>query len=158
MMKIERRAKIIELIGQYPIETQEELAERLEKAGFPVTQATISRDIRELKLTKVSVDGIRQKYTLIQEKGQDLARKYIRVLQDGFLSMDQAENLLVVKTISGMAMAVAAAIDKLEVPGVVGCIAGDDTVMCAIHSTEEVPGVMARIDRLLKDEMAVVRE
>lgn len=152
-MKIERRAKIIELIGQYPIETQEELAERLEKAGFPVTQATISRDIRELKLTKVSVDGIHQKYTLLQEKGQDLARKYIRVLQDGFLSMDQAENLLVVKTISGMAMAVAASIDNLEVPGVVGCIAGDDTVMCAVRSTGEVPGVMARIDRLLKEEM-----
>lgn len=67
-MKAERRSKIIELIGKYPIETQEELAERLEQAGFPVTQATISRDIRELKLTKVSVDGIHQKYTLLQEK------------------------------------------------------------------------------------------
>lgn len=153
LMKIERRAKIIELIGQYPIETQDELAERLEKAGFPVTQATISRDIRELKLTKVSVDGIHQKYTLLQEKGQDLAHKYVRVLQDGFLSMDQAENLLVVKTISGMAMAVAASIDNLEVPGVVGCIAGDDTVMCAVRSTGEVPEVMARIDRLMKEEM-----
>ena len=73
-------------------------------------------------------------------------------MQDGFLSMDQAENLLVVKTISGMAMAVAASIDNLEVPGVVGCIAGDDTVMCAVRSTGEVPGVMARIDRLLKEE------
>ena len=104
-MKNERRAKIIELIGQYPIETQEELAERLEKSGFPVTQATISRDIRELKLTKVSVDGVHQKYTLLQEKETNLAHKYIRVLQDGYLSMDQAENLLVIKTISGMAMA-----------------------------------------------------
>ena len=92
-MKNERRAKIIELIGQYPIETQEELAERLEKSGFPVTQATISRDIRELKLTKVSVDGVHQKYTLLQEKETNLAHKYIRVLQDGYLSMDQAENL-----------------------------------------------------------------
>ena len=99
-MKNERRAKIIELIGQYPIETQEELAERLEKSGFPVTQATISRDIRELKLTKVSVDGVHQKYTLLQEKETNLAHKYIRVLQDGYLSMDQAENLLVIKTIS----------------------------------------------------------
>ena len=124
-MKNERRAKIIELIGQYPIETQEELAERLEKSGFPVTQATISRDIRELKLTKVSVDGVHQKYTLLQEKETNLA---------------------------GMAMAVAAAIDNLEVPGVVGCIAGDDTVMCAIHSVGEVPAVMAKIQRLLKEE------
>lgn len=148
-MKAERRSKIIELIGKYPIETQEELAERLEQAGFPVTQATISRDIRELKLTKVSVDGIHQKYTLLQEKEKNLAHKYIRVLQDGLLSMDQAENLLVVKTISGMAMAVAAAIDNLEVLGVVGSIAGDDTVMCAIHSVGEVPDVMAKIQKLI---------
>ena len=148
-MKAERRSKIIELIGKYPIETQEELAERLEQAGFPVTQATISRDIRELKLTKVSVDGIHQKSTLLQEKETNLAQTYRRGLQDGLLSMDQAENLLVVKTISGMAMAVAAAIDNLEVPGVVGSIAGDDTVMCAIHSVGEVPDVMAKIQKLI---------
>ncbi len=151
-MKMERRSKIIELIGKYQIETQEELGERLEEAGFPVTQATISRDIRELKLTKVSVDGVHQKYTLLQEKETNLYHKYVRVLQDGFLWMDQAENILVIKTISGMAMAIAAAIDNLEVPGVVGTIAGDDTLMCAIHSVGEVPDVMQRIDRLLKEE------
>ncbi len=151
-MKLERRSKIIELIGKYQIETQEELGERLEQEGFAVTQATISRDIRELKLTKVSVDGIHQKYTLLQEKETNLYHKYVRVLQDGFLWMDQAENILVIKTISGMAMAIAAALDNLEVPGVVGTIAGDDTVMCAIHSVGEVPGVMTRIDRLLKEE------
>lgn len=150
-MKMERRSKIIELIGKYQIETQEELGERLEKAGFSVTQATISRDIRELKLTKVSVDGVHQKYTLLQEKETNLYHKYVRVLQDGFLWMDQAENMLVIKTISGMAMAIAAAIDNLEVPGVVGTIAGDDTIMCAIHSVGEVPGVMQKIDKLLKE-------
>ena len=151
-MKLERRSKIIELIGKYQIETQEELGERLEQEGFTVTQATISRDIRELKLTKVSVDGVHQKYTLLQEKETNLYNKYVRVLQDGFLWMDQAENILVIKTISGMAMAIAAALDNLEVPGVVGTIAGDDTVMCAIHSVGEVPAVMTRIDRLLKEE------
>lgn len=151
-MKLERRSKIIELIGKYQIETQEELGERLEQEGFAVTQATISRDIRELKLTKVSVDGVHQKYTLLQEKETNLYHKYVRVLQDGFLWMDQAENILVIKTISGMAMAIAAALDNLEVPGVVGTIAGDDTVMCAIHSVGEVHGVMTRIDRLLKEE------
>lgn len=106
-MKLERRSKIIELIGKYQIETQEELGERLEQEGFTVTQATISRDIRELKLTKVSVDGVHQKYTLLQEKETNLYNKYVRVLQDGFLWMDQAENILVIKTISGMAMAIA---------------------------------------------------
>ena len=151
-MKLERRSKIIELIGKYQIETQEELGERLEQEGFTVTQATISRDIRELKLTKVSVDGVHQKYTLLQEKETNLYNKYVRVLQDGFLWMDQAENILVIKTISGMAMAIAAAIDNLEVPGVVGTIAGDDTVMCAVHSVGEVPVAMTKIDRLLKEE------
>ena len=148
-MKKERRAKIIELIGEYQIETQEELAQKLEESGFQVTQATISRDIRELKLTKVSVDGSRQKYTHLSEREPELSYKYTRVLQDGFLSMDPAENILVIKTLSGMAMAVAAALDDLEVPGIVGCIAGDDTVMCAIRSVGEVSDVMERLEQLL---------
>ena len=149
-MKLERRAKIIELIGRYEIETQEELAERLQQAGYSVTQATISRDIRELKLTKVSVgDGPRQKYTLLQEEA-NLYQKYVRVLQDGLISLEQAENLLVIKTISGMA--VAAAIDKLEISGVVGTIAGDDTVMCAIRSVGEVAAVQMRIAELVHED------
>ena len=151
-MKLERRSKIIELIGKYQIETQEELGERLEQEGFAVTQATISRDIRELKLTKVSVDGVHQKYTLLQEKETNLYHKYVRVLQDGFLWMDQAENILVIKTISGMAMAIAAALDNLEVPGVVGTIAGDDTVMCAIRSVGEVAAVQMRIAELVHED------
>ena len=151
-MKAERRAKIIELIGKYPIETQEELAERLEEAGFPVTQATISRDIREMKLTKISVDGTHQKYTLLQEKETDMLKKYTKVLQNGYLSMNQAENLLVIKTISGMAMAVAAAIDNLEVAGVVGCIAGDDTVMCAIRTAEDTANVMKELEKIVRKQ------
>lgn len=141
------------MIGQYQIETQEELADYLERAGYSVTQATVSRDIRELKLTKVPVgDGARQKYTLLQEKEADLFQKYVRVLQDGVLTMEPAENLLVIKTISGMAMAVAAAVDNLELPGVVGTIAGDDTVMCAIHSVREVSGVCRKIDALVHED------
>ena len=92
--------------GIYETGAKSELAERLQQAGYSVTQATISRDIRELKLTKVSVgDGPRQKYTLLQEEA-NLYQKYVRVLQDGLISLEQAENLLVIKTISGMAMAV----------------------------------------------------
>lgn len=152
-MKLERRSKIIELIGKYQIETQEELAEHLEQSGYSVTQATISRDIRELKLTKVPVgDGAKQKYTLLQEKEADLFQKYVRVLQDGLLSMEAAENLLVIKTLSGMAMAVAAAIDNLELAGVVGTIAGDDTVMCAVHSVGEVQAVKRRIQELVYED------
>ena len=156
-MKMERRSKIIELINKYQIETQEELGERLEKAGFPVTQATISRDIRALKLTKMSVDGIHQKYIQLQEKETNQYHKYIRVLQDGYLWMDQAENMLVIKTLSGMAMAVAAALDNLEVPGIVGSIAGDDTIMCAIKHVEDVPEVMEKIDHLIHEDVTVLQ-
>ena len=143
-MKVSRHAKIIELIAQYDIETQEELAERLHDAGFKVTQATVSRDIRNLKLTKMSVDGGRQKYVVLKPD-EGISEKYIRVLQNGYASMDMAQNILVIKTVSGMAMAVAAAIDAMKWKEVVGCIAGDDTIMCAIRSVEDTMTVMGKI-------------
>lgn len=148
-MKIGRQSKIIELINKYDIETQEELADRLLAAGYNVTQATVSRDIRELKLTKVSVDGVKQKYIVLQNKESDLYEKYVRVLRAGFLSMDKAQNILVIKTVSGMAMAVAASLDALNITGIVGCIAGDDTVMCAIRDCDEVVKVMEKLNRLV---------
>ncbi len=147
-MKVGRQTKIIELINKYDIETQEELADRLNAAGYNVTQATISRDIRELKLTKVSVEGNRQKYIILQNQESGLYEKYVRVLADGLISMDYAQNILVCKTVAGMAMAVAAAIDSLNINGVVGCIAGDDTIMCAIRHEEDVVSVMEKISKL----------
>lgn len=107
-MKIERHAKIIELINEYAIETQEELAARLNDAGFRVTQATVSRDIRELKLTKMAVNG-RQRYVVVPGGNGHMGDKYIGILRDSFLSMEMAQNILVVKTVAGMAMAAAAA-------------------------------------------------
>ena len=107
-MKLERHSKIVELIGKYEIETQEELADYLNQAGFAVTQATVSRDIRELKLTKVQSESGKQRYMVLQNQGS-FSDKYIRILRDGYLSMDMAQNILVIKTVSGMAMAVAAA-------------------------------------------------
>lgn len=148
-MKISRQSKIIELINKYDIETQEELAERLMEAGFNVTQATVSRDIRELKLTKVAVDGGKQKYILLQKTESDISDKYIRVLKEGFVSMDMAQNILVIKTISGMAMAVAAALDALQISSIVGCIAGDDTIMCAIRTVEDTAAVMDKLNKLI---------
>lgn len=148
-MKVGRQTKIIELINKYDIETQEDLADRLNAAGYNVTQATISRDIRELKLTKVSVDGTRQKYIVLQNQESGLYDKYVRVLNDGLVSMDRAQNILVVKTVSGMAMAVATALDNLGISGIVGSIAGDDTIMCAIRDSDEVVGVMDKINKLI---------
>ena len=150
-MKIGRQAKIVELVNTHDIETQEELADLLNSAGYNVTQATISRDIRELKLTKVSTDRGRQKYVVLRQSGDGMAEKYVQVLKNGFLSMDSAQNILVIKTVSGMAMAVGAAIDHLSMNGVVGCIAGDDTVMCAIRTTDDTLKVMRQISRLLED-------
>lgn len=148
-MKVSRHAKIIELISQNNIETQEELADRLNNAGFKVTQATVSRDIRDLKLTKVSVDGGKQKYVVLKPEEDGMSEKYIRVLKDGYISMDMAQNILVIKTVSGMAMAVAAAVDAMKWKEVVGCIAGDDTIMCAIRSVEETVAVMDKIRKIV---------
>ncbi|MBU3875759.1 arginine repressor [Faecalicatena sp. AGMB00832] len=148
-MKVSRHAKIIELISQNNIETQEELAERLNGAGFKVTQATVSRDIRDLKLTKVSVDGGKQKYVVLKPEEDGMSEKYIRVLKDGYVSMDMAQNILVIKTVSGMAMAVAAAVDAMKWNEVVGCIAGDDTIMCAIRSVDETVAVMDKIHKIV---------
>jgi len=149
-MKSNRHAKIVELINKYDIDTQEELADRLNEQGFKVTQATVSRDIRELKLTKVAGEGGRQKYALFHQPGQeDMSEKYIRVLRDGYASMDMAQNILVIKTVSGMAMAVAAAIDAMNWYEIVGSIAGDDTVMCAIRSTEETIQLMDKIHKII---------
>lgn len=86
-MKVNRHAKIIELIGKYHIETQEELADYLNREGFKVTQATVSRDIRDLKLTKIPAENGKQKYALHQESGNGMSEKYIRVLRDGYMSM-----------------------------------------------------------------------
>ena len=148
-MKISRHAKIIELISQYDIETQEELAEYLNKAGFKVTQATVSRDIRDLKLTKVSVGAGKQKYVVHRQEEPEMSEKYIRVLRDGYVSMDMAQNILVIKTVSGMAMAVAAAVDAMKWNEVVGCIAGDDTIMCAIRTVKDTAAVMDKIRKIV---------
>jgi transcriptional regulator of arginine metabolism len=148
-MKIERQSKILQLINQYDVETQEELANKLTDAGFYVTQATISRDIRELKLTKIATNNGRQKYVVLPNKETQHNDKFFRVLKDGYLSMDRAQNIIVLKTVSGMAMAVAAAIDAMQFNEVVGCIAGDDTIFCAVRTDDETIQVMEKINRIV---------
>lgn len=144
-MKKSRQRKIIEIIEKYNVETQGELTDYLREAGYAVTQATISRDIRELKLSKIPVGDGRQKYVVIKQDDGNMGDKYIRVLRDGFISMEMAQNILVVKTVSGMAMAVAAAIDALRMSEVVGCIAGDDTIMVVVRNVEETKTLIDKI-------------
>lgn len=150
-MKTKRQAKILELIRKNEIETQEELSAYLEKEGYQVTQATVSRDIRELKLTKVAMSNGRQKYAVLTEAKEDLSDKYVRVFRDAFLSMDMAQNILVIKTVSGMAMAAGASLDAMHLHEMVGCIAGDDTIMCAIRSVEDTVAVMEKLRRIVEE-------
>lgn len=149
-MKIKRHNKIIELISNNEIETQEELADLLMKEGHNVTQATVSRDIRELKLSKVSTEDGKQKYAVLNNMDIEMSDKYIRVLKDGYLTMEAAQNIIVIRTVTGMGMAVATAIDVLEIGGIVGCIGGDDTVFCAIKSDDKIIDVMEKLGKLVK--------
>jgi transcriptional regulator of arginine metabolism len=148
-MKDNRHQKIVQLVENNDIETQEELADRLREAGFSVTQATVSRDIRQLKLSKVSTGNGKQKYVILKQDDSHLSSKYIRVLKDGFVSMDNAQNLLVIKTVSGMAMAVAAAVDAMKLNEIVGSIAGDDTIMVALRTVEDAKTVMEKIRQVM---------
>ena len=149
-MKKDRHQKIKELVEQSEIETQEELADKLKEAGYVVTQATVSRDIRELKLSKILMGAGRQKYAVLSNNDHYLGDKYIRVLRDGFVSMDMAQNILVIKTVSGMAMAVAAALDAMKLKEIVGSIAGDDTIMMAVRTVEDTQAVMGKIRNVLE--------
>ena len=126
-MKQSRHEKIVELIESYEIETQEELADKLREAGFAVTQATVSRDIRQLHLSKVPAGGGRQKYVVLRQDDAQLWEKYVRVLKDGFGSMDMA----------------------MKFREIVGSIAGDDTIMIAIRSVDDTLVVMSKIREIL---------
>ena len=148
-MKQKRQLRIIELIRSETIETQEELALRLREEGFAVTQATVSRDIRELNLSKVPCVGGKQKYACISENGAQPTDKFVRMIHDGLISMETAGNLLVLKTVSGMAMAVAAAVDAMHFPEIVGSIPGDDTIMPAVHTPQDGLALKNKINEMI---------
>lgn len=149
-MKTGRQSKIIEIIQKNEVETQEELSEYLVREGYTVTQATVSRDIRELKLTKISMNNGRQKYAILNDASDDMSQKYARILRDGFVSMDMAQNILVIKTVSGMANAVCAALDSMQMQEIVGSIAGDDTIMCAIRTVDDTTALMKKIRKIVE--------
>ena len=149
-MKSARHEKIIELIQEYDIDTQEELAARLNEAGFKVTQATVSRDIRALKLMKVAGKVGKSRYAILTEPSAELGDKYTRILQDTLTSLDVGQNMLVIRTVPGMAMGVAAALDALKWKEILGSIAGDDTVMCVARDAEQAEIVAEKLKGILK--------
>lgn len=149
-MKTKRQSKILELIKKNDIETQDELLAFLVEAGYAVTQATVSRDIREMKLTKIATGNGKQKYVALNDTSDNMSEKFVRVLKEGFVSMDMAQNILVIKTVSGMAGAVCASIDAMNIHEIVGSIAGDDTIMCAIRTTEDTVAIMKRLRKIVE--------
>lgn len=149
MNKTARHDKIIELVSNNEIETQAELAEMLKSAGFNATQATVSRDIKELHLEKRS-SGSRSCYFYPENKMID-QNKYLRVFNEGFEMIEPAGNIVVIKTASGMAMAVAAALDSLGIDEIVGTIAGDDTIMCATRSDSDALSMVRKIRKLIRN-------
>ena len=128
-MKYNRHAKILEIIENYDIETQDELVAKLKEHGMDVTQATVSRDIKELRLVKVTSSDGRARYKAMSNDTGVISDRLLTILREGYVSSDYANNILVVKTLPGMAQAVASAVDSLGWPEVVGTIAGDDTIM-----------------------------
>ena len=149
-MKNARHERILELIRDYEIETQEELAAYLNESGFSVTQATVSRDIRQLLLTKAPNAAGRMRYTVSAAGAGSTAGRFKRALKDAFVSMDVSGNILVMHTVSGMAMAAAAALDSFGWEELLGCIAGDDTVMAVIRRPEDAGTVRDSITAIVK--------
>ena len=136
-MKYNRHSKILDIIEHNEIETQEDLAEELKKQGFNVTQATVSRDIKELRLIKVLSKTGRYKYSIINQNDAPILKRFINLFKDSVISIDHTGNIVVVRTLIGSANAAAAAIDALRIDGIVGTIAGDDTIFILLRTKEE---------------------
>ena len=148
-MKLARHAKILELIETYEIETQDELAQKLCEEGFNVTQATVSRDIREMKLTKIATEKGRQKYAVISSHDSEVTERMTRVFREAVVKMDYAQNILVVKTLGGMGMAVAVALDNMQNSEILGTIAGDDTVFCVVRNHNQAAVIIEKLYRII---------
>jgi len=146
-LKRDRQNAIIQIITNNNVETQEDLQALLREKGFEVTQATVSRDMRELKITKISYDGNKHKYSVNPVISSGTKASYKHVLGNCILSMDYAQNIIVIKTVAGMAMAVGAAIDHLDIDGTMGCIAGDDTIFLAIRDSKMAEDIIGEIKK-----------
>ncbi|NLN97929.1 MAG: arginine repressor [Eubacteriaceae bacterium] len=149
-MKISRQTKIIELIDKFQLETQDDLSEKLKELGFFVTQATISRDIKELRLIKVMGKNGKQYYSTYKDVGTLYDERVVSVFKKAVLTVDVAEFLVVLRTLPAMGQAAALAIDSMEINEVVGTIAGDDTIFVAIREKKDVPLVVEKFRKLMK--------
>ncbi len=149
-MKYNRHAKILDIIESYEIETQDELADKLREIGMDVTQATISRDIKELRLVKVLTSGGKYRYSAIHGDSGNMNDRLLVIIKEAFVSSDYANNILVIKTLPGMAQAVAATLDALGWNDIVGTIAGDDTIMIICRAEKIAEDLMEKFTRMVR--------
>lgn len=149
-MKSARQNKILEIIEKNDIETQDELASRLKQEGFNVTQATVSRDIREMKLTKISNGDGKQKYSTIAGNDSEISERLIRVFKETVVKIDYAQNILVIKTLEGMGMAVGVALDNMQNSEILGTIAGDNTVFCVVRGHQQAMSIIDKLNRIIR--------
>lgn len=149
-MKSTRQNAILEVIRDKDIETQEELADELRRKDFKVTQATVSRDIRELRLLKVLSAAGTYKYATADKQENGLSDRFHRIFSESVLSMAHAYNQVIIKTLPGSANVAAEMIDSLRWPEIIGTLAGDNTILMIVRSVEEVDTILRRIDEMLR--------
>lgn len=149
MKKYTRQRKILEIIENYDIETQEELAVFLKKAGIEITQATISRDIKELRLVKVLTQNGRYKYAVVDDRLEGTTDRLITIFRNSVISLDIAGHIIVVKTLPGAAQVCGSAIDSLRLKGIVGTLAGDDTIFIAVSDVEDIDFIIKTFQSIL---------
>jgi transcriptional regulator of arginine metabolism len=149
-MKYSRHAKILEIIEKYNIETQEELAEKLKGIGMDVTQATVSRDIKELRLIKVMTKDEHYRYAPISQADGTISNRLLTIFMESFVRCDYANNIVVIKTLPGMAQASGSAIDSLKWTEVVGTIAGDDTIMIVCRAERIAEELVNKFNGMIK--------
>ena len=148
-MKTRRHAKILELINKYTIDTQEGLLRRLREDGFEVTQATVSRDIKELRLVKtLSHDG-KYKYSIGKDNMKDYSSKFYSLLSDSAIMINCACNMVVIKCLTGMAQAVCASMDSMHWEDIVGTLAGDDTIFIVMKNEEYAQQLVAELNKMV---------
>lgn len=149
-VKTKRHAKILEIISSYAVDTQEELLGHLKKTGFDVTQATVSRDIKELRLIKTLGSDGRYRYSTMKQEADGISSKFHSLFSDAVLHIDFAGNIVVIKCHSGMAQAACAAMDSLHWDAVVGTLAGEDTFICLTKDESQAVGLVTELKKLLK--------
>ena len=149
-MKSHRQAVLLEIIREYDIDTQEELLDKLREKNFNVTQATISRDINELKLIKVPVGNGKYKYTVAQkDENIDTQSSFKTIFKTAVRSIDFAQNMIVLKTTSGMAQGVCYELDSIEMDGILGTIAGDDTIFVVTSSSTKSAALVSELKKIM---------